>query len=199
MKVLVIGAHADDPDLGAGGYIAKLTSEGHECIGYVASLFCPRLAHIVEELKLSWSTLGLKFLPQAKQDFDSRNIDRQSLLDELIKLREQLKPDMVITHSSADWHQSHQVVNTESVRAFKHTTMLGYSFPWNEVNGNKNDYFVTLSSDDAAKKLIALKEYKSQSERLYFSHDYQLNRLLQIGLMVNTQYSEAFETIRIIN
>lgn len=198
MKILVVAAHADDPDLAAGGFITKLTQEGNEVIGYVASMFCERLACVFPELKSAWNRLGLKLLPHSKQDFDSRDIDRQLLLDELIRVRDIISPDLVITHGSVDCHQSHKVVHEESIRAFKHCSILGYSHPWNEVSGNKNDYFVKLTSEQAANKLIALKEYKSQSNRTYFSSDYQLNRMLQTGIMVNTEYAEAFETIRLI-
>ena len=128
----------------------------------------------------------------------AREIHRQALLDQLIRIKNNLKPTLVITHGSMDIHQSHQVVYQESVRAFKNTTILGFNHPWNCVNGTNNNYFVKLSERNVEKKLQALSCYESQKNRPYFKPDFQKNLLTNTGELIGEKYAEAFETIRII-
>ena len=51
---------------------------------------------------------------------------RQEVLEELVKLRQQIKPDLVLVPSGSDLHQDHQVVHNEGLRHFKQVSIWGY-------------------------------------------------------------------------
>ena len=59
---------------------------------------------------------------------------RQDILELLIELWEEWRPDAVFQPSLHDVHQDHQVIAAEGLRAFKRTTILGYEIPWNNFD-----------------------------------------------------------------
>src|ERR1700758_4174297 len=65
-------------------------------------------------------------------DFDVRTFPerRQEILEALVALWEEWKPDVVFQPSLHDVHQDHRTVAEEGLRAFKRTTILGYEIPW---------------------------------------------------------------------
>ena len=69
-------------------------------------------------------------------DFEVRTFPerRQDILELLIELWEEWRPDAVFQPSLHDVHQDHQVIAAEGLRAFKRTTILGYEIPWNNFD-----------------------------------------------------------------
>jgi LmbE family N-acetylglucosaminyl deacetylase len=123
---------------------------------------------------------------------------RQELLEELVKLRKQIDPNMVFLPSSSDLHQDHQVLNAEGLRCFKDMTIWGYELPWNNI-GFPAQAFVTLKRCEVQAKWEALQTYKSQFElgRPYFSWEFIEGLARVRGVQVKTPYAEAFEVMRI--
>ena len=122
-------------------------------------------------------------------DFEVRDFprDRQRLLDAMIKIRDEVKPDLVLLPSSHDTHQDHRTVHDEGIRAFKFVSMLGYEVPWNNLSFDTTS-FVFLEEEDVAKKVEALRCYRSQSKRPYANEEFirslARTRGTQIGVSV---------------
>jgi len=204
MKVLLLSPHTDDVELGAGGTVAKLLEEGHELYWVVFSTCEDSLPE-----NLPKDTLKKEFLEVLKRinfkgnykiyNFKVRNFfkNRQEILEELVKLRKEFKPDLVITPSSNDFHQDHYVIAMESIRAFiKHSNIIGYEIPWNNIKIPLN-FFVSLSKNHIEKKIEMLNCYKSQFNlRNYFSKDFIFGLAKVRGVQLNSEYAEAFEVIR---
>lgn len=88
---------------------------------------------------------------------------RQEILDEMIRLRAQHKPDLVLVPSSQDVHQDHSTIYWEALRAFKKDASIwGYEHPWNNLTFH-TDVFVRLSAAQVAKKVSSLQAYRSQT------------------------------------
>lgn len=193
MRILCVGSHPDDVELGCGGTVSRLKREKY---GYVPTLNSQRFISLgmKKELRKAWDILGIK-QTSLPQDHQGRDFDRQKILDDLILLRNEIKPNLVITHGANDVHQDHKVLHEESVRAFKHSSILGYTFPWNELCNNYT-YFSELSAKEVETKLKALACYKTQKHRPYFNEDYQRSLLISNGLRINKPFAEAFEVIR---
>ena len=80
------------------------------------------------ELKKATSSLGI--LPENliifKYTVRKLNYVRQEILEELIKIRNERKVDMVFMPVLDDIHQDHSTVAAEGLRAFKNASILGY-------------------------------------------------------------------------
>ena len=117
---------------------------------------------------------------------------------ELIKIRKEFSPELVIGPSLNDFHQDHSVVANEMIRAFKTSaSILCYELPWNHVKF-ETQFFVKLNESHIKNKITILDFYKSQLQvnRHYFSTNFIKGLAHTRGAQVNTEYAEAFEVVR---
>ncbi|MFH1320666.1 MAG: PIG-L family deacetylase [Bacteroidota bacterium] len=202
-NAIVLAPHADDGEFSSGGTIKKLTSNGVK-VWYVAFSPCKKSIPkgfseniLYDELLKAVSHLGIDKNNVITFNFTVREFDkhRQEILDNLITLKKEIQPDLVLLPNSKDVHQDHQVIHNEGIRAFKHFKILGYELPWNNIQFNKNLY-VKLEKEHLDAKIAAIREYKSQEFRFYSSEDFFYSLARVRGTQINCEYAEAFEVIR---
>lgn len=205
-KILVLAPHTDDGELGCGGLIAKAVRLG-TTVYYAAfstadesvpSRFPSNQLEI--EVKNATKIIGVKpgNLFIYKHTVRKLNYVRQEILEEMINLRLQINPDIVLLPSRNDIHQDHSTVTAEGIRAFKNCTILGYELIWNNLSFS-TDYFCVLNDSDVNKKIQALKEYKTQEGKAYMSSEFITSMAIVRGTQINTKFAEAFEVIRLID
>ena len=128
-RMLFIGAHPDDIELGAGALIHHIQPHCDVlCVTLSDNQKNPNLKNVVEELYASMAILGVPRDRVIVEQFITREFPaaRQEILEYLLKLRREFKPEIVFTHSQADIHQDHNVVTDEALRAYRGTTVLGF-------------------------------------------------------------------------
>lgn len=201
--VLVLAPHTDDGELGCGGTIHKLISKGKKVV-YVAFSTCEESVPeglpkdtLAVEVKAATAELGI--LPENLIILDYRvrhfPSHRQEILEDLVKLNRQYRPDLVFCPSTYDIHQDHGTISVEAKRAFKNTTILGYEFIWNNYQFS-TQCFVELKENEIARKVAAMEQYKSQSKRLYAKDKLIRGAANYRGLQVGVEFAESFEAIR---
>jgi LmbE family N-acetylglucosaminyl deacetylase len=204
-RVLVLAPHTDDGEFGCGGTMARLVDAGTE-VRYVAfSIATKSLPEkfppdtLAREVREATAELGIPESQLIVHDFDVRTFPerRQEILELLIELWEEWRPDAVLQPSLHDVHQDHQVVAAEGLRAFKRTTVLGYEIPWNNFNFDYQAY-VALDRSHLERKVAALGKYASQQHRRYSDADYIWNLARTHGINVNRDYAEVFEVYRVV-
>jgi len=205
-RILVISPHTDDGEIAAGGSIARFTEEGKE-VYYVAFSSCEASvpnefpADILKiECKKATEILGIPTESVILLDYNVRAFPfhRQGILEDMIRLNEEINPDLVLIPSSNDLHQDHQTIFAEGLRAFKKTSSIwGYEHPWNNLTFT-TDIFVKLRKEHIQTKVEALKEYKSQDFRPYFDETYITSLAYTRGAQVNCPLAETFELLRLL-
>ena len=206
MNVLILSPHADDAELGCGGSAAKFIEAGDNLLWIVFSTAEDSLP-----ANLPKDTLKIEFIGVANDiglaennykifNFKVRHLHeyRQEILDELVNIRKYFNPQLVIGPSINDYHQDHQIVANEMIRAFKTTSsIISYELPWNHVTFN-TQLFIKLSEQNMSKKVTVLKNYVSQvmQNKAYFSNDVLYGLANTRGVQCNSKYAEAFEVIR---
>lgn len=203
-KVLVFAPHTDDAELGCGATIARLINEGTAVFAAAFSVALPCEKNInaknntMEEARAAAQSLGLKRKNLFFFDYEVRNFDkfRQNILDDMIRLRNEIKPDIVLLPSLGDFHQDHHVISREALRAFKHSSMLGYEEPWNNLE-TKTNLFVKVDDKHLQKKITAVECYKSQTARSFVGAEKIKSLAVIRGLQANAEFAEAFEIIRL--
>ena len=205
-RILVLSPHTDDGEIGAGGTIARFVDAGKE-IYYVAFSSCEVSVPkefpediLKKECKKATNILGIKPENVILLDYEVRTfpLHRQEILDDMIVLNKQIKPDLVLVPSSNDIHQDHQTVHREALRAFKKTSSIwGYEHPWNNLTFT-TDIFVRLEEEHMEKKIEAMKQYKSQDFRPYFAEKYIRALAFTRGTQVDYPFAETFELIRLL-
>lgn len=206
MRLLILSPHTDDAELGCGGSIIKAIDEGHDILWVVFSIAEDSLPKSLPEDTLKKEFLGVTEHLGLKEEnykiynFRVRHLEenRQDILEDLVKIRRDFGPDVVMMPSLNDHHQDHQVVSNEAVRAFKmHSSIIGYELPWNHITFDTN-MFIRLNRSHIEKKFELLKCYRSQFliKRNYFSSEYVFGLAKVRGTQCNADYAEAFEVIR---
>jgi len=202
-RVLVLAPHTDDGEFGCGGTIAKFIEEGHE-VTYAAFSACqqsvlPQFPSdiLITEVKAATKVLGIKPENLLLFDYDVRTFGyrRQDILDDLIKIRQDVKPDLIFMPDLQDVHQDHATIATEGLRAFKFSSILSYELPWNNLSFTTSS-FVHLDEKHVQTKVNALNEYQSQAHRPYSDEDFLRSVARTRGVQIGTKYAEAFNIVR---
>jgi len=205
-RVLFIAPHTDDVELGCGATMARLIEEEIDIFVAAFSTAEESLPDGVEPgtLKREFMNAACKVLSIPEErlyiyDYPVRRLSyhRQEVLEDLVKLKKNIEPDIVFTPSGNDLHQDHQVLYNEALRAFKDKTLFGYELPWNHIEFSAQA-FVVLREYHIRKKWEALQQYKTQLEmkRPYFSYEFVESLARIRGIQVKENYAEAFEIIR---
>jgi len=203
--VLILSPHTDDGELAGGGTITRFIEEGKEVHLVV---FCGKYEKVIpkkfprdilkKECLRSTKTLGILPDRVTLLDYELRYFPafRQEILEDMIDLKQKIKPDLVLVPSSNDMHQDHSTIHQEALRAFKkEASIWGYEHPWNNLSFT-TDIFVRLEEKHVKRKIEALQCYESQVDKSYFNERYIWSLAYSRGTQVNWSYAEAFELIR---
>ena len=202
-RILILAPHTDDGEFGCGGTIAKFIEQGKQ-VYYAAFSVCedsvpaglPR--NILEiEVKQAVKVLGIEpenlLIYRYPVRYHPQN--RQDILQNLIDLRNDLSPELVLMPSLNDIHQDHYTMFREGLRAFKQTSILGYELPWNNLTFNTTS-FAYLEERHIDKKIEALGKYESQKHRAYANEEFIRSLARTRGVQIGIRYAEAFEVVR---
>jgi LmbE family N-acetylglucosaminyl deacetylase len=201
----VLAPHTDDGEFGCGGTMARLV-EGDTEVRYVAFSIATRSLPdgfppdtLAREVREATTELGIPENRLTVHDFDVRTFPehRQDILETLVALWEEWKPQVVFLPSLHDVHQDHKTIAEEGLRAFKRTTILGYEIPWNNFDF-AYQWYVALERKHIEKKVSALEKYASQQHRRYANPEYVWNVARTHGINVNREYAEVFQVYRVI-
>lgn len=209
-KILILAPHTDDAELACGGTISRLLREGNEVYcavfskalrfssgGNIPIIKDEDLEDVLDELGKAMAELGVKKENLFIYQFPTRYLysERQDILDRMIEIKNKIDPDIVFTPSPTDFHQDHQVVSKESVRAFKNKTIYGYEYPWNSLTNSNNCFFI-LDKKDIDKKIRAIEKYKSQKDRSFMGKWFIENWARINGIITDSEFAEPFTVIK---
>jgi len=202
-KILVFSPHTDDGELGCGGTIVKYLEKKNPIYYTVFSMAEKSVPKgfpkdiLAKELKRAMDVLGVSSNKITKFNYDVREFPkfRQEILEDMVKIGDLIRPDVVLTPSSKDIHQDHRVIYEETLRAFKKTTILGYEEPWNNITFDTRA-INPLEKRHIKKKIDALMCYKTQKKRAYLNEEYIWGLARTRGTQIEKDYAEAFEVIR---
>lgn len=202
-RILILAPHTDDGEFGCGASINKWIEEGRE-VHYATFSACkqsvlPQFPEdiLITEVKEATAVLGIAPDRLKLYDYNVRtfNYHRQEILDDMIKLRSEINPDLVLMPSVNDIHQDHKTIVEEGLRAFKFTSILCYEMPWNNLNFNTSCFSI-LEEKHVMKKLEALRKYKSQAHRPYAKEEFIKGLAVARGIQINNSFAETFEVLR---
>lgn len=204
-KILILAPHTDDGELGCGGTIAKFIEEGKEIFCAAFSIAEDSVPEgfakdaLVGEFTNAMKVLGLPQENIIIFRYRVRHFPafRQEILEDIVRLRSKIQPDLVFVPSPSDIHQDHQVIAAEGLRVFKKISILGYELPWNNITFETRS-FVKLDRKHIQKKIEALKSYETQKHRSYLSEEFIWSLAKTRGTQFESDYAESFEVIRMV-
>lgn len=196
LRVLCIGAHCDDIEIG--------------CAGTLLSLQQARPGSIFDWVVLSGSTarqdetqramnLLLKPAQRGRLSFgdfpDARLPDSYGRLKDFFAGLQKRRPDVIFCHERTDAHQDHRIVNEMVWSTFRDQVILEYEIPkWDGGLATPNVY-VPLTAGQVRRKVgVLMKAFGSQRSRAWFSPSTfeGLMRLRGIECRAHSGYAEGF-------
>jgi LmbE family N-acetylglucosaminyl deacetylase len=196
-RLLVIGCHADDIEIGCGGTILHLL----ESLPSVEVRWVVLSAHGERADEVQRSAEA--FLEKA----DSREVivrdfrdgffpyDGGSIKDLFEELKQQTSPDLILTHYRKDLHQDHRTASELTWNTFRNHLILEYEIPKYDGDfGSPNVFFHLSESISSQKVENLLTHFNTQRERRWFTEDLFRSVLRLRGMESNspTNYAEGF-------
>jgi LmbE family N-acetylglucosaminyl deacetylase len=174
MKVLFVGAHPDDAEIYAFGTLFAYAERGAEIVLVLAtageggltarSKHQPLAKTRMEEAEQAAAMLIARIVALGMPDAGLPAL-RLPLLRQLEEIFAAEKPDVILTHSSNDYHPDHRVLSgavalaaAEHFPVFFVDNMKGRNF--------KPTHYVNIK-DYQAQKMLALRQHQSQKPRRY--------------------------------
>ncbi|HXU72017.1 MAG TPA: PIG-L deacetylase family protein [Polyangia bacterium] len=199
-RVLAFGAHPDDLEVGAGGLLSRLAARGVQVTAAVVSL--PTLTEErTREALAGAKVLGAKLVilnPDRKSRVE--DIPMHQLVAQMDTLVNDIRPDLVITHSAHDLHWDHGLVNRATVSALRRLpcNLLAYvsSYEMNAQNSTRavGQCFADIS-DTIERKVQAIAAHASQLPKMDLDSTRDLARAM--GRLAGVQFAEAYEVLRL--
>lgn len=203
--VLVLAPHGDDAEWGAGALLSRLLRVGvpvHELVFSLARESMPKELPpdtLASEVRAAAVALGLSLENVRLLDLPVRHMPahRQEILEELVRVKRTLAPDLVLVPAGTDVHQDHRTVHEEAVRAFKDATVLGYELPWNNISFDARAVFA-VDPADLERKVAAIRCYASQARRPYMDPELVRSVARTRGAAIRVPFAEAYEVVRLV-
>ncbi len=199
-RVLFIGAHPDDIELGCGALIHQIAPQTDIlCVTLSDNQKNPLLTSLVEEHHRSMDVLGVKRESVVLGPFTTRIFpdSRQEILEYFLKLRRDFNPDLIFVHSKADVHQDHNTITEEALRAFRGITVLGFDVVRSSY-GFFPHFIVEVSEESVNKKIEALSQYETYRDRYYFNAELTRSIMVRHGALGEVAFAEGFDILRIV-
>jgi LmbE family N-acetylglucosaminyl deacetylase len=199
-RLLFLGAHPDDLELGCGALIHHVVQLAEvSCVTLSDNQENPELRNLVEEQKRSMAILGvpadrLRYGPFTTRVFPEA---RQEVLQFLLQLRADVRPDIVFVHSSHDVHQDHLTMTEEALRAFRGITLLGFDVVRSSY-GFFPHFLIEVGEEDVKAKIAALSEYKTYRDKYYFNSELTRSIMVRNGALAEATFAEGFDILRVV-
>ena len=199
LRILALGAHPDDVEIGAWGTIARLLEERPEAeVRLVVFSATPERA---AEARTSAAALG----PDGRITLTIHDIPDRLFPSASNELKAQLEaiaseaaPDLILAPRLEDRHQDHRALAEATWQSFRDHLVLEYEIPKYEGDLGTPNLFVPLSQEVVRRKLNHLAtHFPSQVGRTWFDDEgfRAILRLRGIESAAPSGYAEAF-TVR---
>jgi LmbE family N-acetylglucosaminyl deacetylase len=203
LEVMVLGAHADDIEIGCGGTILTLTGRGTPVrVTWV-------VLSAVDEREGEARDSAAAFVKNAEQatviieGFRDGFFPYQGgLVKDLFEaLKPTVRPDLVLTHRRDDAHQDHRLVAELTWNTFRDDLILEYEIPKYDGDLGNPNLFVPLPAATCERKIeLLLEGFPSQRARHWFTADtfWGLLRLRGVESASPTRFAEGFTCRKLV-
>jgi LmbE family N-acetylglucosaminyl deacetylase len=196
LKLLCVGAHSDDIEIGCGGLILSLLGSGRP-VDVTWVVFSAPAEREGEARR--GASLFLKRAKRAnvviKQFRDGHFPYEGAAVKAVFETLKNTTPDVVLTHYRHDRHQDHRVLSDLAWNTFRDHLVLEYEIPKFDGDLGQPNLFVPLERAMAVRKAKLLGQaFGSQRDKHWFSDEtfIGLMRLRGMECRAAGGYAEAF-------
>ncbi len=197
LKLLCLGAHSDDIEIGCGATVLRLL-EDYPNAEVSWTVFAAR-----DEREREAQRSARQFLRKAgKQQITVHGFrdgffpyEGGAIKDKFEAIKGFFEPDLILTHYRNDLHQDHRIVSELTRNTWRNHLILEYEIPKWDGDLDRPNVFVPVSGTHAKRKTAYLMKYfQTQAKRHWFDEETFLGLMRIRGLECNApgRYAEAF-------
>jgi LmbE family N-acetylglucosaminyl deacetylase len=202
-RLLAVGAHADDIEIGCGATILRLVAEhpGLSVDWLVLSGHGDRAGEAADSAAAFLTGAGAtRVMVEGFRD-GFFPYDGGAVKERFERLKAEVAPDLVLTHRLEDRHQDHRLVAELTWNTFRDHLILEYEIPKYEGDLGRPNLYVPVGQEHAEGKVELLRKcFPSQAGRSWFSDDtfWATLRLRGIECNAHGRYAEAFQARKLV-
>jgi LmbE family N-acetylglucosaminyl deacetylase len=196
-RVLCVGAHSDDIEIGCGGTVLELIRQNPEREFYWAVFSGDRERRTEARASARAFLKGavVRKIRTAGFRISYFPVRWEKIKDLFEQIRAEFNPDLVLTHYRQDRHQDHRVLSDLAWNTFRDHVVLEYEIPKYDGDLGTPNVYMPLSQEICQKKVQYLcRFFQTQGNKHWFSEDtfLSLMRIRGIECASTTKYAEAF-------
>jgi LmbE family N-acetylglucosaminyl deacetylase len=196
-RVLALGAHCDDIEIGCGGTLLRLCRERPDLeVAWV--VFCSTPDRELEGRASAASFLsGIELKRVVIKDYRDGFLPYSgaAVKEELEALKKELAPDLIFTHYRDDRHQDHRLVSELTWNTWRNQLILEYEIPKFDGDFGAPNVFSYLPKATVERKIdFILQHFASQGGKHWLTRDLlrAVTRIRGMESVAPDQLAEAF-------
>jgi LmbE family N-acetylglucosaminyl deacetylase len=174
LKILCIGAHPDDIEIGCGGSILRIIEEipktefywvvfsgvGERCNEARKSFLC--FLENVKSKKIDIHEFRESYFPFVGAD----------IKDEFERLKNQFSPDVIFTHRRDDAHQDHSLISRLTWNTYRNHLVFEYEIPKFDGDLATPNLYIQLDELQVKRKIdLLFRNYETQKSKYWFTEE----------------------------
>ncbi len=199
-KLLFLGAHSDDIEIGCGGTVLSL-SKASSSLDILWVVFSAKGKRRQEARSSAQCFLGSAEQSKVviKSFRESYFPGEYARIKEFVETLKAFTPDAIFTHFRDDRHQDHRVLSDLTWNTFRNHLIFEYEIPKYDGDLGQPNVFVPLEPELARAKARTLcEEFQSQGQRHWFSTETFLGLMRLRGIECASQFAEGFHCRKIV-
>jgi LmbE family N-acetylglucosaminyl deacetylase len=196
LRVLAVGAHSDDIEIGCGGTMLALIRSRPTAVHWVV---LSAQAERQEEARRSASVFLTGAIEQDVRTWHFRDgffpFEGAAIKEYFETLKAEIAPDLVFTHRLDDRHQDHRLVGDLTWNTFRDHPILEYEIPKFEGDLSQPNVFVPLDAEISRRKVeLLMTMFATQRSKRWFTEDLftAIMRLRGMEAGLSGGHAEAF-------
>ena len=203
LRVLAIGAHADDIEIGAGGTILRLVAEG--LVSEVRWIVLSASGEREAEARAGAAAFldGVRHVEVIVEGFRDGFFPYlgTAVKDHFEEHKGSFEPDLILTHRREDVHQDHRLVGELTWNTYRSHLILEYEIPKYDLDPATPNLYVKLAEATCDRKIELLREtFRSQASRPWFDPDAFRAQLRLRGMecRAESRFAEGFTCRKVV-
>ena len=201
LRLVCLGAHADDVEIGAGGTVLRLLDERPDT--HVTHVVFSASGARADEARAAARALlagaahaDVHVLGHRDGFFPFEAADIKGFAQAVL---EGVRPHLVLTHRRDDAHQDHRVVADLAWQTFRGATIAAYEVPKWDGDLDRPNAYVALDGGLLDRKLVLLADHFPSQQAKGWYDDETFRGLARVrGVEAGVRYAEAFHCAKLV-
>jgi len=203
LKILCLGAHADDIEIGCGGTVLQMLSARRDLeffwVVFSSGSEREREARNSAALFLEHANRKEVIVKSFRDGFFP--YEGTKVKESFEELKKVVLPDLIFTHYRDDRHQDHRTISDLTWNTWRNHLILEYEIPKYDGDLGSPNYFVPLKRELCERKIKYICDvFQTQGNKAWLTEDtfQAMHRIRGVECASPDKYAEAFYCRKLI-